>query len=78
MDGLQIFVSHDAPVPHTVRIFPLKSDRSSTGICEFETTERSLEALALANHATTEAPGKLNADHSFKSEAIVLLVTYFR
>uniref|UniRef100_F1L2H0 Heterogeneous nuclear ribonucleoprotein L n=1 Tax=Ascaris suum TaxID=6253 RepID=F1L2H0_ASCSU len=48
----QLFVNKSAPVPHVVRIFPLKSDRSSNGICEFETTERSVEALALANHAT--------------------------
>uniref|UniRef100_F1KVG6 Heterogeneous nuclear ribonucleoprotein L n=1 Tax=Ascaris suum TaxID=6253 RepID=F1KVG6_ASCSU len=55
----QLFVNKSAPVPHVVRIFPLKSDRSSNGICEFETTERSVEALALANHATVGPSGNL-------------------
>lgn len=69
---LQLFVNKSAPVPHVVRIFPLKSDRSSNGICEFETTERSVEALALANHATVGPSGNLYAAHLLLTDLIVL------
>lgn len=57
MKRLQLFADRGAAVPKSVTLFPQRSERSSSGICEFESTEQAVEALLLANHTPVESPG---------------------
>ncbi len=45
-----VFVSSQAPRPKCVKMFPSKTERSSSGLIEFETLSDSLEALVACNH----------------------------
>ncbi|VDP13188.1 unnamed protein product [Soboliphyme baturini] len=48
----------DALAPEKIVIFPMKSDRSSSGIIEFDTVEHAVEALIKCNHTPVESPCK--------------------
>uniref|UniRef100_A0A915ATR6 RRM domain-containing protein n=2 Tax=Ascarididae TaxID=6250 RepID=A0A915ATR6_PARUN len=52
----ELFADRGAAVPKSVTLFPQRSERSSSGICEFESTEQAVEALLLANHTPVESP----------------------
>lgn len=54
---VQMFTDKHAPEPRTVTIFPQKSDRSSAGVCEFDTTEEATDALVICNHTPVDSPG---------------------
>jgi len=51
-----IFLSAGAPRPKCIKLFPSKTERSSSGLIEFETLSESLEALVLANHMPVDNP----------------------
>uniref|UniRef100_A0A914WAZ2 RRM domain-containing protein n=1 Tax=Plectus sambesii TaxID=2011161 RepID=A0A914WAZ2_9BILA len=51
-----MFTDRHAPEPRTVTIFPQKSDRSSAGVCEFDTTEEATDALVICNHTPVDSP----------------------
>ncbi|XP_023703865.1 heterogeneous nuclear ribonucleoprotein L isoform X2 [Cryptotermes secundus] len=53
----KVFEDNQAPCPKTIRLFPLKTDRSSSGLLEFEDVADALIALMLCNHAAIENPG---------------------
>ncbi|VDM40066.1 unnamed protein product [Toxocara canis] len=53
----ELFADRGAATPKSVTVFPQRSERSSSGICEFESTEQAVEALLLANHTPVESPG---------------------
>lgn len=43
--------------PKAVKLFPMKSERSSSGLLEFENTMEAVAAVMACNHAAIESPG---------------------
>ncbi|KAJ2939090.1 hypothetical protein O0L34_g10278 [Tuta absoluta] len=54
---LQVFSDYGVPPPHTISKFPLKSERSSSGLMEFQNISQSVMAIMACNHATIQHPG---------------------
>ncbi|XP_061381010.1 heterogeneous nuclear ribonucleoprotein L isoform X2 [Danaus plexippus] len=54
---LQVFHDYGVTPPHTVSKFPLKSERSSSGLMEFQNISQSVMAIMACNHATIQHPG---------------------
>jgi heterogeneous nuclear ribonucleoprotein L len=52
----ELFLRQGAPKPKCVKMFPSKTDRSSSGLIEFETLAHALESLVVANHVPVENP----------------------
>ncbi|KHN84048.1 Heterogeneous nuclear ribonucleoprotein L [Toxocara canis] len=52
----ELFADGGAATPKSVTVFPQRSERSSSGICEFESTEQAVEAILLANHTPVKSP----------------------
>lgn len=55
----KVFEEKEAPCPKTIKLFPLKSDRSSSGLLEFEDVGDALMALMLCNHAGIQSPDSI-------------------
>ncbi|EEB18296.1 heterogeneous nuclear ribonucleoprotein L, putative [Pediculus humanus corporis] len=53
---LDLFEEKKIVPPLTIKIFPMKSERSSSGLIEFEDIEGAIEALVVLNHAPIENP----------------------
>ncbi|XP_071148214.1 heterogeneous nuclear ribonucleoprotein L-like isoform X3 [Mytilus galloprovincialis] len=53
---LELFDRSGAKKPSKVKIFPSKSERSCTGLCEFESKAWAIEALILTNHVSIDNP----------------------
>lgn len=51
-----IFLAAGAPRPKCIKLFPSKTERSSSGLIEFETLAESLESLVMANHMPVDNP----------------------
>ncbi|KAJ8966554.1 hypothetical protein NQ314_003449 [Rhamnusium bicolor] len=54
---IQVFRDYDVVPPKAVKLFPMKSERSSSGLLEFETTTEAVAAVMACNHAAIESPG---------------------
>ncbi|XP_048488175.1 heterogeneous nuclear ribonucleoprotein L isoform X3 [Plutella xylostella] len=54
---LQVFQDYGVAPPHTISKFPLKSERSSSGLMEFQNISQSVMAIMACNHATIQHPG---------------------
>jgi heterogeneous nuclear ribonucleoprotein L len=54
---VKVFVEADLKPPTKCRIFPSKSEKSCTGILDFESKEDAVEALIVANHTPVPSPG---------------------
>ncbi|XP_050301094.1 heterogeneous nuclear ribonucleoprotein L isoform X2 [Anthonomus grandis grandis] len=54
---IQVFKDYDVTPPKAVKLFPMKSERSSSGLLEFETTTEAVAAVMACNHAAIESPG---------------------
>ncbi|XP_028039406.1 heterogeneous nuclear ribonucleoprotein L isoform X2 [Bombyx mandarina] len=54
---LQVFKDYGVTPPHTISKFPLKSERSSSGLMEFQNISQSVMAIMACNHATIQHPG---------------------
>lgn len=54
----QAFEDAGAKSPTKVKQFPSKSEKSSTGLVEFDTKEEAIEALICANHHEIPNPGR--------------------
>ncbi|XP_041985949.1 heterogeneous nuclear ribonucleoprotein L isoform X2 [Aricia agestis] len=54
---LAVFHEYGVAPPHTVSKFPLKSERSSSGLMEFQNISQSVMAIMACNHATIQHPG---------------------
>ncbi|CAG2205263.1 HNRNPL [Mytilus edulis] len=52
----ELFDRSGAKKPSKVKIFPSKSERSCTGLCEFESKAWAIEALILTNHVSIDNP----------------------
>ncbi|CAH1099009.1 unnamed protein product [Psylliodes chrysocephalus] len=53
----QVFTDYDVVPPKAVKLFPMKSERSSSGLLEFENTTEAVAAVMACNHAAIESPG---------------------
>ncbi|XP_056638179.1 heterogeneous nuclear ribonucleoprotein L [Diorhabda carinulata] len=53
----QVFKDYDVEPPKAVKLFPMKSERSSSGLLEFENTTEAVAAVMACNHAAIESPG---------------------
>ncbi|XP_047000111.1 heterogeneous nuclear ribonucleoprotein L isoform X1 [Schistocerca americana] len=53
----KVFEENGVPPPKTVKLFPLKTDRSSSGLIEFEDIGQAVEALMMCNHVPIQNPG---------------------
>ncbi|GMT33622.1 hypothetical protein PFISCL1PPCAC_24919, partial [Pristionchus fissidentatus] len=53
----ELFAERRAPVPTSVTVFQSRSEKSSSGVVEFESIDKANEALALANHTPVMSPG---------------------
>lgn len=53
----KVFEENSVTPPKTVSLFPLKTDRSSSGLLEFEDIGQAVEALMMCNHAPIQNPG---------------------
>ena len=49
-----IFSKNGAPRPKCIKMFPSKTERSSSGLIEFDTLAPALESLVVANHVPVE------------------------
>ncbi|XP_049819298.1 heterogeneous nuclear ribonucleoprotein L isoform X2 [Aethina tumida] len=54
---IQVFREYDVVPPKAVKLFPMKSERSSSGLLEFENTNDAVAAVMACNHAAIESPG---------------------
>lgn len=52
-----MFKDYDVVPPKAVKLFPMKSERSSSGLLEFENTMEAVAAVMACNHAAIESPG---------------------
>ena len=52
----EIFLGHNTPRPKCIKMFPSKTDRSSSGLIEFESLSEALESLVIANHIPVDNP----------------------
>lgn len=55
---IAVFTEYDVAPPKAVKLFPMKSERSSSGLLEFESTSEAVAAVMACNHAAIESPGK--------------------
>ncbi|XP_074025484.1 heterogeneous nuclear ribonucleoprotein L isoform X2 [Leptinotarsa decemlineata] len=54
---IEVFRDYDVVPPKAVKLFPMKSERSSSGLLEFENTTEAVAAVMACNHAAIESPG---------------------
>ena len=47
-----------APLPAKIKWFPAKSDKSVSGLCEFDSVQESCEAIVLVNHTEIQVTNK--------------------
>jgi len=55
-DVINIFKEHNAPMPNAVKFFQSKTERSSSGLIQFEDLGQAMEALTLCNHVSIPNP----------------------
>jgi len=53
-----LFVENGATKPNKVKWFPAKSDKSVSGLCEFDSVQEACEALVMVNHTEIEGSNK--------------------
>ena len=51
-----LFTNHGSPKPKCVKMFPSKTERSSSGLIEFESLSDALEGLVICNHQPVPNP----------------------
>lgn len=51
-----LFTNHGSPKPKCVKMFPSKTERSSSGLIEFESLSDALEGLVICNHQPVANP----------------------
>jgi heterogeneous nuclear ribonucleoprotein L len=53
-----IFTRAGASCPNKVKWFPSKSEKSASGLCEFDSVQEACEAIVLVNHTEIEGTNK--------------------
>nr|CAD7258026.1 unnamed protein product [Timema shepardi] len=75
----KVFEEHNVTPPKTIKLFPLKTDRSSSGLMEFEDVGQALEGLMMCNHVPIQNPAvelyTTSALANYATEAAVELNT---
>lgn len=59
-DIKELFETNGAKLPKKIKAFPAKSERSSTGLIEFDEKSDAMEALVLINHVSVPNPSGKN------------------
>lgn len=54
----EMFTSRDAPRPAKIKWFPAKSEKSASGLLEFDELEEAVEALVIINHIQVDGNNK--------------------
>jgi heterogeneous nuclear ribonucleoprotein L len=54
----ELFTQTGSSAPNKIKWFPAKSDKSVSGLCEFDSVQEACEALVLANHIEIEGTNK--------------------
>ncbi|XP_026480352.1 heterogeneous nuclear ribonucleoprotein L-like [Ctenocephalides felis] len=54
---LEVFTTYDVPRPVSIKMFPSKSERSSSGLLEFATIAEAVQAIMACNHAAVDGEG---------------------
>lgn len=54
----RVFMEHGLETPTTVKLFPLKSERSSSGLIEFNSVGVAVAAIMECNHTAIENSSK--------------------
>lgn len=52
------FTDRGAPAPEKIKWFPAKSEKSVSGLCEFDSVQEACEALVIVNHTMIEGTNK--------------------
>ncbi|KAG7165077.1 Heterogeneous nuclear ribonucleoprotein L-like 2 [Homarus americanus] len=52
----QVFLDGEVTEPKSIKLFPSKTERSSSGLLEFANISEALEALVIGNHAPIPNP----------------------
>ena len=52
----EVFMEEDVTPPKAMKLFQSKTDRSSSGLLEFDSVSEALEALVCCNHARIPNP----------------------
>ncbi|KAI1302318.1 Heterogeneous nuclear ribonucleoprotein L [Halotydeus destructor] len=55
-DIMNIFRSQGSPLPNGIKMFQSKTERSSSGLIQFDTVSEAVEALVLCNHISIQNP----------------------
>lgn len=53
-----LFTDRGAPAPNKIKWFPAKSEKSVSGLTEFDSVQEACEAIALVNHTEIEGSNK--------------------
>jgi len=53
-----LFTDRGAPAPNKIKWFPAKSEKSVSGLAEFDNVQEACEAIALVNHTEIEGSNK--------------------
>ncbi|KAK3861538.1 hypothetical protein Pcinc_032513 [Petrolisthes cinctipes] len=61
----QVFMEGDVIEPKSIKLFPSKTERSSSGLLEFSNISEALEALVVGNHAPIPNPISVSTDSKF-------------
>ena len=64
----RVFVERGIEAPTTVKLFPLKSERSSSGLIEFSSVGIAVAAIMECNHTALENSSTYTNIYSFKKK----------
>lgn len=75
----RVFLDHGIDPPSTVKLFPLKSERSSSGLIEFNGVGVAVQAIMECNHTALENNSKSssNSSHKFFHQLSILTKLFF-
>ena len=52
----EIFEKYNCPTPKCIKMFPSKTERSSSGLVEFDSISEAVECLVMSNHVPVDNP----------------------
>ncbi|KAK2156849.1 hypothetical protein LSH36_204g10060 [Paralvinella palmiformis] len=70
-----VFIDANVNPPARIRQFPSKTEKSSTGLLEWDSTEEAMESLCCTNHS--EIPNPNESNHLKHDIRLVILILYF-
>lgn len=76
-DIISIFRSQAVPLPSGVKMFQSKTERSSSGLIQFESIAEAVEALVYCNHISIPNPSEC-ARRRYRLPRVLTLFVFFR